>query len=390
MSQIDLATALNMFKQGAQELSLSRAIGSANDQVNQIRASEASEQDKRAQLQGIANGLTAHMAQIGAPATTIQAVVGALGPKQYANANAMNLDAQMTGDAGLAAEAQKQQTFENNKAFELAKIKAQAHAAAAADPMREAKLQMQKDFFATKQFNDLGKDLDQSAASARSGFGMMGLTGQRGDRIRALLGDPSQFKNLNGTDATLIGEGLANMVKNGVATEQEIHALVPALANQKISDWKTFLTSNPAALNAPGMFQKYQDILNKESTENNVQTVDTILKRASNRMKVYDLDPTQFKATVANSLRSAGVDVKPDDVIVDKKNGVTIPQMQQINDKSAAAETYIKKAYLGIKSSDPQVQQEASMVFNKLGINPNMAPTQAVEAVRRRIRRGQI
>lgn len=76
----DLFHALKMFQSGVQDLAQQRAIQQANDTVQQIRSSEANEADKRAQLQQISNDLVARLAQSGTPATTIQAVAGAVGP----------------------------------------------------------------------------------------------------------------------------------------------------------------------------------------------------------------------------------------------------------------------------------------------------------------------
>lgn len=82
----DLFTALNMLKESAGGLAKQRAIEGANEEVQKIRATEANEADKRAQLQQISNNLTARLAGLGEPATSIQAVAGAIGPSPIQSA----------------------------------------------------------------------------------------------------------------------------------------------------------------------------------------------------------------------------------------------------------------------------------------------------------------
>lgn len=79
----DLLSALDDFKSNVQEYNKFSAIQSANDAVNQIRASQESEVNKRNALQGLANDLVTRLAQSGTPATTIQQIAGAVAPQQF-------------------------------------------------------------------------------------------------------------------------------------------------------------------------------------------------------------------------------------------------------------------------------------------------------------------
>jgi hypothetical protein len=83
----DLFKALQMYGDGVKQFQVGQSIRSANDQVQQIRASEENEANKRAQLQQIANNLTLQLAAQGTPATTLQAVGGAIGPEKIASAD---------------------------------------------------------------------------------------------------------------------------------------------------------------------------------------------------------------------------------------------------------------------------------------------------------------
>lgn len=88
MAQLDdLFTALNIFKTGVNQFQTAQSIDKANQQVAQIRASDQSEAKKRQQLQDLSSGLTAQLAAQGTPATTIQAVQGAIGPQQFTTAD---------------------------------------------------------------------------------------------------------------------------------------------------------------------------------------------------------------------------------------------------------------------------------------------------------------
>jgi hypothetical protein len=106
----ELFQAFNMFKQSVQEFGTARAIYSANDQVNAIKASDADEAEKRSQLQGIANNMVAQLAAVGTPASTIQQVASAFGPKHYSNPSEAAMDGALSGNQGLvdaAAQADK-------------------------------------------------------------------------------------------------------------------------------------------------------------------------------------------------------------------------------------------------------------------------------------------
>jgi hypothetical protein len=393
MPDMDLATALNMFKSGAQDLFTQRAITGANDQVNQIKSSEMDQASQRQATQNIANQLTVHLASIGTPATTMQAVAGAMGPKQYADANAMNKDAILTGNTQLGDQAADQQTFEADPKRQLAMIKAQARATAMNDPYRQIKLDDAQEKEARGTLDKFGQYLNPNAASGRSAFGIMAGTGQKADRVQALLGDPSTFGNATAQDATLVGEGLGNMVKNGVLTEHESQVMFPDMAAGKYASIKTYLASNPQALQAPGLFQKFQDILTKEKNQNQMQQGDEILQRATERQGVATMQGgkymSDFKRQVASKLSAhSGEQVNPDDVIIDPKNGVTTVQRQAAQAKADQAGSYIKQAYAAMQGTDPAAQKDASTVFQRFGLDPSMSQKQALGVVANKFKRG--
>ncbi len=105
MPMDDLYKALQMFKQGVNEYQTSSAISQANEAVQQAKANISNEHEQRSALQSISNGLVARMAGLGVPATTIQQVAGALGPKQYGSIGEMKMDAQLSNNGQLAVDA---------------------------------------------------------------------------------------------------------------------------------------------------------------------------------------------------------------------------------------------------------------------------------------------
>lgn len=128
MSNSELFQALNMFKSGVQDLNTQRVIAQANEAVAQVKASVTNEQEQRSQLQNISNQLVATMAGMGVPATTMAAAAQAIGPKQFANGDAMLTEAALTGSSylrqgGLQAnkDTQADERAKAAQAFEYAK-----------------------------------------------------------------------------------------------------------------------------------------------------------------------------------------------------------------------------------------------------------------------------
>lgn len=102
MPMDDLFKSLQMFSQGVKEYQLQSAIGQANDHVQQIKAADLNEQQKRSELQSLSNQLVGHLAGLGASGTQIQAAGMAVGPKQFATADQAMLEGTLTGNTDLA------------------------------------------------------------------------------------------------------------------------------------------------------------------------------------------------------------------------------------------------------------------------------------------------
>jgi hypothetical protein len=322
MSDIDLATALNMFKQGTQDLAFQRSLSAANEQVQQIKASDANEQQQRAQLQQVSNGLVTHMAGLGIPATTMQMVAGAIGPKQYGNANQMAMDANLTGNSELMGQAKQQQSFEQNPEYKIATMQAKM---AAQDPLRRQAADEKRAEFDNKQFTKFSSDIDKTAASSRSAFGQWSNVEGRGDRLKAILGEPSSWQAMTPEALELVKEGVVQMSKGGAMTQEEHKTLSPFIAKLQAAKAQTALTGKPTPVDLSGYAGLFSNIIDREGQAAQKNIKDIILARATGNMKLAGRDEDQFKLTVADRLnKQAGLSISPDDIILDKKKGVTI------------------------------------------------------------------
>ena len=128
----DLFEALKMFSQGVKEYQLQSAIGDANSYVQQIKAADLSEQQKRSELQSLSNQLVGHLAGIGATGTQIQAVAQSVGPKQFATPDQAQLEGFLTGNndlvklgnqADIASTANQIRLYEKKAEIDLEKQK---------------------------------------------------------------------------------------------------------------------------------------------------------------------------------------------------------------------------------------------------------------------------
>lgn len=388
----DLFKALDMFKSGVKELQFSRAIASANDQVQQIKAAEGNEQQKRAQLQDLSNQLVTHMAGMGTPATTIAAVQGAIAPKTYTNANAMSLDAQLTGNTSLAAEAKAQQDFEEDPlkkrlAMQLQKVGSMHN--------EERALESNQ-----KTMSAWGDKLEPALASSRSAFGQMANTIGGVKRLQAVAGDPSQWSNLTDAQFTLMAEGAIKAVKGGVGTEPEIKSLIPpnksptALAARL----KELATNDPQGLGAQKWAQMLMGVVDREVSENRDMQETAILQHAragltlatdKRKLGNGETQLEDYKRKVAAAFTAIDQPTSPDEVIIDPKKGLVTTAAMQQADK---AETLIKQAYVAARSkkATPEERAQAGVVFQSFGIDPNMPIPEAVKNVRSGIKTKRI
>ncbi len=381
MADVDLATALGMFKDGANQLMLSRAIDGANQQVQQIKASEANEQQQRAQIQGISNQLTAHMAMLGTPATTMQAVAGAIGPKQYADANDMNKDALLTGNKNLASQAEDQQAFEQTPEYKIEVIKAKY---ANMNPLAAMKFQEAKDEFTTRQFKAYGEDLDASKASSRTSFGKWQNVADNGSRMQAILGNPNAPKTPQ--ELQLAADSLGQMVKGSALTEGDQKTLHAAGLKITAAQEAAKLTGGPVSVDLSDWSKLYTSVAQREDENAKSNMVDDLMQKINNKQSLANRDPKQFALTTAAALQRQGLNVDPRTITVDKENGVYIPELTPFLDAANQAPKQIKDALRDANGPAGVARQQAIANLAKLGIAPDANPKEAIKTAQRKIK----
>lgn len=260
MPNMDLQTALQMFTSGAHDLAFSRALNQANDTVQQVKASEASDSDKRAQLQQVANGLTMQMTAFGAPAASISQLTGSIAPS-YTNANDMNLHGLMTGDSGLQDIAEKQQEFEEDPKTQIALIKANN----SSDPVKKQQAESLLDNRFTNQISNMSKTLDTQTSRFGNISKLQGVNNQIQD-VSTLLDHPEQITRQN------IGEvsrKLDSILSGGSATVSGTEHITPDTLKQWGAKSAEFVTSKPQAINIPEFVDFYKNTLSRIKDVNN-------------------------------------------------------------------------------------------------------------------------
>jgi hypothetical protein len=260
----DLFNALNMLQSGAKTLFTQRAISSANDQVQQIKSSELDQTKQRAALQGVANQITTHLASLGTPATTIQEVAGALGPKQYATANAMNMDAQLTGNKQLGAMADAQQNFEEDplnqrlESQERWKMKSQN-----ADPLKQLQFQALQDNRWQKMQDGLDRRMDGQTSSRGNLAAMQKINNRITNDMTLLDGD------MNPQKMAELAKGFDSIISGGAATVAGSEHLLSQDGKYKLAALQQKIESKPVTMDVPEWKQYYRESLQRIQDVNN-------------------------------------------------------------------------------------------------------------------------
>jgi hypothetical protein len=325
----ELFKALQGFGQGAKELSMVLAFRGANNDVQKIKRSELSDQEKQTALYGIADNVVGRMAMLGLPADKLDSISRALGAPHLDSANKMEAYGLETGNSAVQSIAQTQQNFEQNPANKIALINAKA---AANGPVQQELAKQKRDEFTVTKFESASKEIDKSRASSRSAFGIAGITGQNAERMKALIGSPDNIKNAGPAEATLIAEGMAKLVKGGVATREELKALVGKTSGNTYADVMQYFTNTPVGAKREGFTQRYLDIVNREQELANKQSVDIVLNRATGLKKTWDRAPDQAKEVIAAHLKTAypGKDFSAEDINLPTKAGrITLTEAAQ-------------------------------------------------------------
>jgi len=100
-----------------QQFSVARGISQAQEQMQQLKAAEIGEIEKRTALQEIANNLALNLGKTGAPVHQIQSAVGAVAPMPIRDANDAYIQSQTSGSLTDLYQGMDKRTFDNEAAL---------------------------------------------------------------------------------------------------------------------------------------------------------------------------------------------------------------------------------------------------------------------------------
>lgn len=388
MADMDLATALNMFTQGAQSLQMQRALQNANDQVNQIKTTEGNEAAQRQALSQVAQHLTMNMMAAGANSDQISTATGAVGPAQYKDANAMHMAGLLNNDPHLMQLAKIQDDFESPPETNDPK---------ALTPYQQQSLALEKQKVDntisqqnTTDFEKLNKEANSFQASSRSGFGQWRQTNDRGDRLQQIMQDRSQWKDMSIPDMTLVKDGLGYMSKGAALTSDESEALAQKTLAMRMALAKGIADGKPATLDLSGYMKDFNNVIENEGAAAKHGMLQSIVNTyGTNAKSFYKRDPEQFKTSVATSLnRQLGLSVDPKDVAVDAHGQLNIKGVTDRLDMVNQAPKHLADAIKDLRNQNAPAEDRkgAQQFLDAYGITPNMKPQDALKVIQRKMK----
>lgn len=294
----DLAKALDMFASGVNQLQTSRAIASANDQVQQIRASEESDANKRAQLQQISNGMVSHLAGIGTPATTIQQVAGAFAPPQYKDANEMYMAGTLNNKPELIKEAKAVKDFDPQNKLAIAQMR-YYHS------MTDNKLAEKKAEFANKQLADIAKQDPSNKRGSPAGIVAQNLNKLQEADSLFQKGD-ANVKLQQLTELPII---INSSLGGGTGNQMTYEHLSPGKTIEKrLAHMREILTSSPQSANSPEFVAMYRDTMDRIKNIATSQLHDQIKSIYGTRPRDVALDPQAANEGFKKMLDKHGIE----------------------------------------------------------------------------------
>lgn len=379
MADLDLKSALEMFKSGMQDLSFSRALTDANEQVQQIKQSEQSDEKQRMALQDVGNALAQHMAAAGVPATTMTQVTPTVAPPKFEDADHMYMQGLLTGNNNLMALAKKQDDFESPPETGTEK-------SAALQSLDERKTE-----FNERQLAAFSNSINEAKASSRSKFGQWAQVEQRGERLEALMGNPTSWTNMNARQLALVQEGVGQMVKGGVPTKEEMEAQKVLNAATVSASLKEKATGNPASVDMSGYMNIYANLLQREKDTAKLNMLDTVTKTSEGYTSLLNRGPEasqRFKISLAKELNGLGMAISPSDIEYDKGKGIRIKQIDDADQEANKAKGYVQRAMAdwNSKTTSTAVKEEARAVLKKYDVKGTVNPRAAGEWTRTRER----
>jgi len=116
----DLLKGLQMFTQGVKAAAVNKGIMDAQQQVQQIQASQMKEMERRQALQGISNNLALQLSGLGADPAQVAQSAAAIRPPELRNSGDFLTQAALTGDQEMRAVGTQLQRQEGANQFQMA------------------------------------------------------------------------------------------------------------------------------------------------------------------------------------------------------------------------------------------------------------------------------
>lgn len=354
-----MLSAFKSFGESIDQLGAQRAISQANDNVDLIRNSELDDAKKQQAMQDNARRLAGQLTGFGGSASGTQQLYNAFAPAKPAMPqNDVEAAYQFRNDP----KALKQYTDARKQILDVTDPVEED----SIDPAKQARADATKQNLFSKFDDKLNPD-----EKSRSASGTLAQNLNVAKSIQALAGNDTKMEALNKLPKQQLFEmssGVVRMVKQGMGTEADLHMAFPATANMSLKDAITYATNNPVPADAGAFANLYLNTAQREAQVAQQTIAENILSKAPGNFQLYNMDPVQFKQTVAAKLRAkAGMDVTAADIIVDAKNKtVTTAQQQEIDNNIHIYTQAAKEAKLAMKSGDPKSRAKAQKFFDEV------------------------
>jgi hypothetical protein len=341
MSLQELFQAMNMFKDGVQQLGTARAIDDAQSKVQELKTQQLDSMQERAQLSNISQGLTMSLAKIGAPASQISTVAGAIAPAAIGSPEDAYVQGSMAGKDGKGKSMMDfAQGFQDFKAqpdlkklhiqgnYDIEKSRVQGEAAA-----QRANLKIDKE--TDTKFIEFGKALDPAGPRAGE-FGKLQNQLNQIGRVDALFQDGF---NMAGPQAEEVALGLHRLLSGSNAAHvEQVKALLPKSAMTSAQTLKSYFTNKPELLNNQEFMKSLKKTLDREKSTIQKQYKEVGYRRVTNYFELGSKDPERFHRL----LRSQGLDLNEYEKF--QANGGTLPDLTPLDQA---------KAWLQANPTDP-------------------------------------
>ncbi len=364
----DLFTALNMLKQSSQELSLTRAISDANEQMQTAKMQIGDEAQKMQAARDIASQLTMRMLQSGANGLQLEAANKAITQPPP------NVQNTLEGFVNPLTRGATEQYMagQHANAMELARLKGRQDKTLAM-ALREG----------DHADSEMAKLVQMDPAEkARTATGQAVQNLQRAQNIYGLIGAGKTVKELDEKDQVFVQDAVlstARLLQNGVVSEGELKKLFPKTADMDKAAMVRYLTGKPQPANAGAFLKMFLEIAEREANISEAFLFDSVTRTAKGKAHIAalkdqngNLREPQFKEVVSEWYQThAHVPVTPDMIKINPKTHEFKLDLGKDQADIDAEMVRVKSAKRALKDPKvtPEIREKARAYFSSLGVN---------------------